>query len=74
MIVIKASGFGLTPGQDPSSVFESTGDDQFVYANFHYDSSTQTLYYSPDGTNATASAILQLQPGVFLQANDLLIV
>jgi VCBS repeat-containing protein len=73
-IAISASGYGLTPGQDPSSVFESTGDDQFVFANFHYDVSNQTLYYSPDGTNASAHVVATFQPGVFLHANDLLIV
>jgi VCBS repeat-containing protein len=73
-VAIAASGFGLTPGQDPSTVFESSDDDQFIFANFHYDNANQTLYYSPDGTTASATVVAQFQPGVALHANDLLIV
>ena len=78
LIAIEASGFGgvLTPGMDVSSVFESSADNEFqsVTAVFHYDTSTQTLYYSPDGTIASEVALATLQLGAMLHANDLVIV
>jgi VCBS repeat-containing protein len=73
-IAISGSGYGLTPGQDPSTVFESSDDDQFFFANFHYDNTNHTLYYSADGTTANAHAVATLQAGVLLHANDLIIV
>jgi VCBS repeat-containing protein len=74
-ILIEAAGFsGLTSGQDPATVFESSGDDQFLGALLHYDTANQTLYYSADGTTASAVALAQLQAGVLLHANDLVIV
>jgi VCBS repeat-containing protein len=74
-IAIEASGFsGVAVGQDPATVFESTGDDQFFGALFHYDTANQTLYYSPDGTNGSAVVLAQLQAGVLLHANDLVFV
>jgi VCBS repeat-containing protein len=73
-VAILASGFSLTLGQDPGTVFESSDDDQFIFANFHYDNSTQTLYYSPDATTVSAVVVATFQPGVQLHANDLVIV
>jgi hypothetical protein len=55
-------------------VFESSGDDQFLGALFHYDTANQTLYFSSDGTNASVITLAQFQSGVVLHANDLLIV
>src|SRR6185295_19130930 len=56
-VAIAASGFGLTAGQDPSTVFESSNDDQFFGSQFHYDTANQTLYYSADGTNTSVSVL-----------------
>jgi VCBS repeat-containing protein len=77
-IAISASGFGggLSAGQDVSSIFETSGDDQFsgFGAEFHFDTANQTLYYSSDGTQASAITVATVQAGVLLQAHDLLIV
>jgi Ca2+-binding RTX toxin-like protein len=58
-IAISASGFGggLTAGMDVTSTFETSSDDQFsgFGAGFHFDPANQTLYYSADGTQASAS-------------------
>ena len=70
-VAIAASGFSLTAGQDPSTVFESSDDDQFFGSLFHYDNTNQTLYYSADGTTASATVLAQFQAGVLLHANDL---
>ena len=78
LIAVSAAGFGsgLTPGMDVSPLFETTGDDQFqgFGAIFHFDTANETLYFSSDGTTASAIALVQFQPGVVLHANDLLIV
>jgi VCBS repeat-containing protein len=77
-IAISASGFGggLTAGMDVSSLFETSGDDQFsgFGAEFHFDTGNQTLYYSADGTQASAITVATVQAGVVLNAHDLLIV
>jgi VCBS repeat-containing protein len=77
-IAISASGFGsgLSAGMDVSALFETSGDDQFsgFGAVFHYDTASQTLYFSGDGTNGSAIALAHLQPGASLTAHDLLIV
>jgi Ca2+-binding RTX toxin-like protein len=77
-IAISASGFGgaLTPGMDVSALFETSGDDQFSGsgAQFHFDTGNQTLYFSADGTQASAIAVTTVQPGVVLNPHDLLIV
>ena len=39
-----------------------------------FDTANQTLYFSPDGTTGSAVALVQLQAGPTLHANDLLIV
>jgi VCBS repeat-containing protein len=77
-IVVSANGFGggLTAGMDVSSLFETSGDDQFSGSGavFHFDSANQTLYFSADGTQASAIKIATLQAGAVLTAQDLLIV
>ena len=77
-IAISASGFGggLTAGMDVSAVFETSGDDQFSGSGavFHFDSANQTLYFSADGTQASAITVATVQAGVTLNAHDLLIV
>jgi VCBS repeat-containing protein len=77
-IAISAGGFGggLSAGQDVSSIFETSGDDQFsgFGAEFHFDTANQTLYYSSDGTQASAITVASVQAGVDLHAHDLLIV
>lgn len=76
MIAISSAAFGagLTAGMDLSPVFESTADAEFLGALFHYDTSSQRLYFSADGTTASAVVVAQLQAGAVLHANDLLIV
>ena len=77
-IAVSASGFGggLTAGMDTTSVFESSGDDQFsgFGAVFHYDTANDTLYFSADGTQASAITLVQVQAGVTINPHDLLIV
>jgi VCBS repeat-containing protein len=77
-IVISANGFGggLTAGMDVSSLFETSGDDQFSGSGavFHFDNANQTLYFSADGTQASAITVATLQAGATLNAHDLLIV
>ena len=61
---------------DTSFVFETSADDAFVSASsrFHYNSTTDTLLFSADGTDASAVILAHLQAGVTLNAHDLLIV
>lgn len=77
-IAVSANGFGggLTAGMDVSSVFETSGDDQFsgFGAVFHFDTANQTLYFSADGTQASAITLVQVQTGVTINPHDLLIV
>jgi VCBS repeat-containing protein len=77
-IAIGANSFGggLVAGQDVSSIFETSGDDQFsgFGAEFHFDTANQTLYFSSDGTQASAITVVQIQAGVLLNPHDLLIV
>ncbi|MEA2834242.1 MAG: hypothetical protein QOG66_2444 [Methylobacteriaceae bacterium] len=78
LIAISANGFGsgLTPGMDVTPVFETSGDDQFQSSAslFHFDTANSTLYFSPDGTNGSAVALTQVEPGVTLGAADIRIV
>jgi VCBS repeat-containing protein len=78
VIAISATGFGsgLTPGTDVTPFFETSGDDQFQFDTslFHFDTANNTLYFSPDGTTASAAALVQVQPGVTLNATDIKIV
>ena len=77
-IAVSAAGFGgnLTAGMDVSSTFETSGDNQFSGdgAQFHFDTANQTLYFSADGSQASAHAITSVQAGVTLNAHDILIV
>jgi VCBS repeat-containing protein len=76
-IAISANSFGggLTAGMDVSSVFETSADDQFSgFAQFHFDSANQTLYFSADGTQASAITVTTVQAGVTINPHDLLIV
>ncbi len=77
-IAVSANGFGggLTAGMDVTPVFETSGDDQFsgFGAEFHFDTANQTLYFSADGTTASALALTQVQAGVTINPHDLLIV
>jgi Ca2+-binding RTX toxin-like protein len=77
-IAISANGFGggLTAGMDVTSLFETSGDDQFSNfgPEFHFDTANQTLYYSADGSQASAITVASVQAGVVLNPHDLLIV
>jgi VCBS repeat-containing protein len=77
-IAVSANGFGggLTAGMDATSVFETSGDDQFSGSGavFHFDTANETLYFSADGTQGSAVAVVQVQAGVTINPHDLLIV
>jgi VCBS repeat-containing protein len=77
-IAVSASSFGggLVAGQDVTSVFETSGDDQFSGSGavFHFDTANQTLYFSADGTTGSEIALVQVQSGVTINPHDLLIV
>jgi VCBS repeat-containing protein len=77
-IAVSANSFGggLVAGQDVTSIFETSGDDQFSGsgAEFHFDTANQTLYYSADGTQTSAITLVQVQAGVTINPHDLLIV
>lgn len=77
-IAVSASGFGggLSAGMDVSSLFETSGDNQFSGsgAEFHFDTANETLYFSADGTQASAIAVTSVQAGVVLNPHDLLVV
>lgn len=78
MIAVSAAAFGggLTAGMDVDAVFESSADAEFLTntSRFHYDTTTDTLYFSADGTTASALVVVQLQSGVILTAHDMMIV
>ncbi|WP_298243283.1 VCBS domain-containing protein [uncultured Bradyrhizobium sp.] len=74
-IAVSASSFGggLTAGMDVT--FETSGDDVFSgFSQFHFDTGNQTLYYSADGTQGAAVALVSLQNGVLLNQHDILVV
>jgi VCBS repeat-containing protein len=77
-IAISASGYGggLVANMDATSVFETTGDDQFTGSGavLHFDTANQTLYFSADGTTGSEIALAQVQAGVTINPHDLLIV
>jgi VCBS repeat-containing protein len=77
-IAVSAAGVGggLTAGMDVTPVFETTNDNQFQGSGavFHFDTANQTLYFSADGTTASAITIAQVQSGVTINPHDLLIV
>lgn len=76
-IAISAGGFGggLTAGMDVTSTFESSADNNFSgAAEFHFDTAHQTLYFSADGTQGSAHAIVAVQLGAIINAHDILVV
>ncbi|RXH08752.1 hypothetical protein EAS56_27955 [Bradyrhizobium guangzhouense] len=76
-IAISASGFGggLTAGMDVTSTYESSADNSFSgAAEFHFDTANQTLYFSADGTQGSAHAIVAAQLGAIINAHDILVV
>ncbi|WP_375413869.1 beta strand repeat-containing protein [uncultured Bradyrhizobium sp.] len=77
-IAVSANSFGggLTAGQDVTSVFETSGDNQFSGSGavFHFDTANQTLYFSGDGTTGSEIMLVQVQAGVTINPHDLLIV
>jgi VCBS repeat-containing protein len=77
-IVVSANGYGggLSANMDVSTVFETSGDDQYSGSGavFHFDTANETLYFSADGTQASAIALAQVQAGVTINPHDLIIV
>lgn len=76
-IAISASSFGggLTTGMDVTSIFETSGDNTFSgAAEFHFDTGNQTLYFSADGTQSSAVAIVVVQAGAVINPHDILLV
>ena len=77
---ISASGFGggLTAGMDLTLVFGSSSNELFASETerFHYDTSTDTLYFDADGSGEDAGAVAfaQFLNNVALQQNDWVIV
>jgi VCBS repeat-containing protein len=76
-IAISASGFGggLTAGMDVTSTFESSADNSFSgAAEFHFDTANHTLYFSADGTQGSAHAVVAVQAASVINPHDILIV
>jgi VCBS repeat-containing protein len=77
-IAISAAAFGagLTSGMDASGIFETSADGEFQSSDsrFHYDTGSNTLYFSADGTTASATVVATFQTGVTLLPQDLHIV
>jgi hypothetical protein len=74
-IAVSANGFGggLAPGMDVT--FETSSDNVFSgFSQFHFDTGNQTLYYSADGTDGAAIAVVSVQSGVMLNQHDILVV
>jgi VCBS repeat-containing protein len=74
-IAVSASGFGggLAAGVDVT--FEASSDNVFSgFSQFHFDTGNQTLYYSADGTQGAAMAVVSVQNGVMLNQHDILVV
>ncbi|WP_051462652.1 VCBS domain-containing protein [Bradyrhizobium sp. URHA0013] len=74
-IAVSANGFGggLAAGVDVT--FETSGDNVFSgFSQFHFDTGNQTLYYSADGTDGAAIAVVSVQSGVMLNQHDILVV
>lgn len=76
-IAISANGFGgsLTASMDVTSTFETSADNSFSgAAEFHFDTGNQTLYFSADGSQASAIAVVTVQAGAVINPHDILIV
>ncbi|HEX3180977.1 MAG TPA: hypothetical protein VHR44_06955 [Beijerinckiaceae bacterium] len=69
-VLLGRGGATLTGGS------ETSGDDQFQSTTslFHFDTANSTLYFSPDGTTGSATALAQVQSGVTLGPADIRIV
>ena len=66
----------MAAGMDVTPLLETSGDNQFSGGGpeFHCDTGNQTLYFSFDGTTASAIMVATIQAGVTLSSHDLLIV
>ena len=76
-IAISANGFGggLTAGMDVTSTYESSADNNFSgAAEFHFDTANHTLYFSADGTQGSAHAIVAVQAAAVINPHDILVV
>ncbi|WP_164938261.1 beta strand repeat-containing protein [Bradyrhizobium guangzhouense] len=76
-IAISASNFGggITAGMDVNSTFETSADNAFSgAAEFHFDTGNQTLYFSADGTQGSAIAVVAVQAGAVINPHDILVV
>ncbi|SEM32948.1 VCBS domain-containing protein [Bradyrhizobium sp. OK095] len=76
-IAISASSFGggLTAGMDVTSTFETSADNTFSgAAEFHFDTGNQTLYFSADGTQGSAVAVVVVQAAAVINPHDILLV
>jgi hypothetical protein len=76
-IAISASSFGggLTAGMDVTSTFETSADNTFSgAAEFHFDTGNQTLYFSADGTQGSAVAVVVVQAAAMINPHDILLV
>jgi Ca2+-binding RTX toxin-like protein len=75
---VSAAGFGggLTQGQNVTSLFESSGDNNFASANsrFHFDTANHGLYYSADGTTAHELLLATVINGATLHPSDIHVV
>lgn len=76
-IALSANGFGggLVAGMDVTSIFETSADNTFSgAAEFHFDTGNQTLYFSADGTQGSAVAVVAVQAGAVINPHDILLV
>ncbi|QPF93845.1 beta strand repeat-containing protein [Bradyrhizobium commune] len=76
-IAISASSFGggLTAGMDVTPTFETSADNNFSgAAEFHFDTTNQTLYFSADGTQGSAIAVVAVQASAVINPHDILLV
>jgi VCBS repeat-containing protein len=77
-IQVSAAGFGggLTQNEDVTSIFQTAGNANFSGAGggqgqFLFDTANHTLYYSANGSTASAHAIAQIEAGVTLTPHDI---
>jgi hypothetical protein len=77
-IQVSAAGFGggLTAGEDLTGVFSSDATKGFAVSTerFHFDTANHTLYYSANGTAASAIALAQVVAAAAFQAHDIHVV
>ncbi|HUI96771.1 MAG TPA: hypothetical protein VLX44_13520, partial [Xanthobacteraceae bacterium] len=77
-IQVSAAGFGggLTQNEDVTSIFQTASNANFSGAGggqgqFLFDTANHTLYYSANGSTASAHAIAQIEAGVTLTPHDI---